>query len=71
MPRWEMASSSLWVAAWWMALGSCSGRRRMSLRPERGAEGSEGRSGWGGWAVPRSRARGHQAPCRQTHRVWQ
>lgn len=22
MPRWEMASSSLWVAAWRMALGS-------------------------------------------------
>lgn len=38
MPRWEMASSSLWVAAWQMALGSCSGRRRMSLRPERETE---------------------------------
>lgn len=41
MPRWEIASSSLWVAAWWMALGSWSGRRRMSLRPEREADSQE------------------------------
>lgn len=40
-PRWEMASSSLWVAAWWMALGSWSWRRRISLRPERGTERQE------------------------------
>lgn len=36
MPRWEMASSSLWVAAWRIALGSWSWRRRTSLRPEWG-----------------------------------
>lgn len=47
MPRWEMASSSLWVTACWMALGSWSGRTRMSLNAERGADRSEGCSGWG------------------------
>lgn len=35
-PKWEMASSSLWVAACRMALGSWSWSSRMSLGPERG-----------------------------------